>query len=297
MHVIKPVGVTLASASEAEDDAPQWMSGVAYPLGAKVIRGHRIYVSSIDNNQGIDPAQEVQELVGARWLDAGASNIYRFFEGTLSTRTEGQSPLVLEVNVDDRFSAIALFDLRGSKAKIEVITGGQVKTVADIRVGAEPVGDWLSWLNSTFFNSARQIILPNAHGFATSRVRLTITGESPALGELVIGRRVQIGKTLVGRNTSVRRRTFTEIKTNPFGRTEVKKRAIARDVTYAVVAERKGFEAKQRFLDDVDGVQVVTYAGTADRPEAIGYGFITDYELPLDLPDNYVFEIKTQGVS
>lgn len=297
MHVIKPVNLSLVSISEPENDAPDWLSGATYGIGSYVIRNHVVYVSSIDGNQGNDPAQEVQEMEGARWIKVSATNIHRFFEGSLSTKTTGTSPLVIEVSVDAIFNSLALLNLDCSQCTIEVITGVTSKTVATITTGAEPVSNWWDWLHTVFYRNSRRFIVPDASGYATSTIRLTIIGDAPALGELIVGRRVEIGETLLKGSTSVRRRTFTTISTNDFGLTSAKKRAIARDVTYSVHARREGFEVKERFLDDVDGVPVVTFARPDDWVQFINYGFITDYEIPADLPEDFLLEITTQGVS
>lgn len=297
MHIIKPGNLSLISISEPENDAPAWVSGTTYDIGSYVIRDHVVYVSSIDGNQGYDPAHEVQELEGARWIKVGATNTHRFFEGSLSTKTTGTSPLVIEVSVDASFNAIALFDLDCSQCIIEIITGGASKTVATINTGAEPVKNWWQWLNTVFYRNSRRFIVSGASGYATSTIRLTIIGVAPALGELIVGRRIEIGKTILKGSTSVKRRTFTTISTNDFGLTTAKKRAIARDVTYAVHAKRSGFELKERFLDDVDGIPVVTFARADAWAQFINYGFITDYEIPADLPQDFLFEITTQGVS
>jgi hypothetical protein len=296
MHVIKPVAVALVSSSEPENDAPDWLSATTYDVGSQVIRSGTIYVSTIAGNVGRDPLLEVQELEGVRWLYRSATNARKFLDGSLSTATVGASPLVIEVQASERFNAFALFDLVGAEAVIEVVDGANTREVARIKTGVEPVNNWLSWLYSTFNKTGRRFVIPNVAGYQSSTIRITITGDAPSIGEVVVGRRVEIGKTLMNATTSVRRKAFTSIATNVFGITTVTKRAIARDVTYAVHAKRDGFEPKGRFLDDVDGVKVVTYANL-DRDEFINFGFITDYELSGDLPNDFVFEITVQGVS
>jgi hypothetical protein len=294
--VIKPISVALVPGSEPENDAPDWLAAVSYGIGDQVVRAGAIYVSTIAGNLARDPLLEVQELEGVRWLYRSATNARKFLDGSLSTSTVGVSPLVVEVQANARFNAFALFDLVGAETVIEVIDGANAREVARIKTGVEPVNNWLSWLKSTFNKTGRRFVVPDVAGSQGSTIRITITGDAPAIGEAVVGRSVNIGKTLMNEKTSARRKTFTSVVTNLFGITTVTKRAIARDVTYAVHAKRDGFEAIGRFLDDVDGVKVVTYANL-DRGEFINFGFITDYELAGDLPNDFVFEITVQGVS
>lgn len=297
MHIIRPVGLELLSASEPEDDAPEWSVATTYNQGDQVIRGGNLYVSSINGNVGIDPALEVQELEGVRWVFIAATNIRRFLDGRPSTKTEGTSPLVLEVTASAHFSAVALIGLSGSETTVEVLSGGTVTDSRVIKSGFEIVDNWWDWLNTTFYSVSRRKVLSGLAGFSGATIRVTITGDSPALGLLVAGRSVKIGKTLMNDHTKVRRRTFTTIETNAFGITEATKRAVARDVTYSIDSERQGFSGVERILDDVDGVPVVTFAAANGFDELINYGFILNSEIPSNLPHNFLFQINTQGVS
>jgi hypothetical protein len=217
-------------------------------------------------------------------------------DASLSTQTVGDGPLVIEVTASERFTALALFGLDTSETTVEIITGVTTTTAATIVTGAEPANNWWDWLNTVFYASTDRLVLTGLSGFEGSTIRLTINGGSPALGSLVVGRVISIGTSIMDGATKLRRRTFTKIDTNDCGDVTVTRRAIARDVTYAIVADRAGFGAKAQFLDSVDGVRVVTFAAVGWE-QFINYGFITDWELPANLPNNFMFEITTQGVS
>lgn len=297
MNIIRPVEVSLVSISGAIDADPVWGAATTYSTGSRVRRHGKIYVSSIDGNLGKDPALELQDKEGARWIFVAVQNTTAFMDGSQNAKTVGTGPLVIEVQASDVFNSIALLDLECSECKVEVITGGAARTVATIKTGAQPVHNWWDWLHSVFYKNNRRHIVSNAAGLGGSKVRLTISGTSVWLGELVIGQDVNIGKTQMDSATKVARRTFTAIKTNDFGTTTVQKRAVARDVTYLVHAKRDGFEAKERLLDDVDGIRVVTYAVNDDWAQLINVGYVTDYVLPAEFPDDFSFSITTQGVT
>ncbi|MDO6589454.1 hypothetical protein DS901_06675 [Loktanella sp. D2R18] len=296
MNIIKPVDYALTSVSEAEDDAAVWDAATTYNFGNPVMQDGLVYVSAIDGNTGLDPSLEEQELTGVRWVLRGATNIRKFMDASLSTQTVGEGPLIIEVTASERFTALALFGLETSETTVEIITGVTTTTAATIVTGAEPANNWWDWLNTVFYASTDRLVLTGLSGFAGSTIRLTINGGSPALGSLVVGRVISIGTSIMDGATKLRRRTFTKIDTNDFGDVTVTRRAIARDVTYAIVADRAGFGAKAQFLDSVDGVRVVTFA-TDGWEQFINYGFITDWELPANMPNHFMFEITTQGVS
>jgi hypothetical protein len=296
MNIIKPVEYLLTSVSEAEDDAAVWDAATTYAFGNAVMQDGLVYVSSIDGNIGLDPSLEEQNLTGVRWVLRGATNIRKFMDASLSTQTVGDGPLIIEVTASERFTALALFGLETSETTVEIITGVTTTTAATIVTGAEPANNWWDWLNTVFYASTDRLVLTGLSGFAGSTIRLTINGGSPALGSLVVGRVISIGTSIMDGATKLRRRTFTKIDTNDFGDVTVTRRAIARDVTYAIVADRAGFGAKAQFLDSVDGLRVVTFAA-AGWEQFINYGFITDWELPANMPNHFMFEITTQGVS
>ena len=296
MHIIKPVGLTFLSASEPENDAAVWSSGTTYGFSDIVMKDGLVYVSSIDGNVGLDPADEEQSLTGARWVLRGATNIRRFLDQSPSSKTTGGTPLVLEVTVSERFNAIALLGLKGSQITIEVITNGSSQQVAQFATGAEPVDNWWDWLHTNFYPNRDRYVQTGISGAGGATVRITIVGISPELGQIIAGRSVKVGTTRMGGATKMRRRTFTKIETNDFGDVSVTKRAITRDITYSVIAERGGFGSVESFLDEVDGARVVTFA-TDGWDQFINYGFVTDWELPADMPDHFQFEITSQGVS
>lgn len=297
MFVIKPVSFALSSISELENDAPVWTAGATYNTADEVIRNGNIFVSTQDGNSGNDPDLENQDLTGARWLLRSRTNIRKFYDGGLTTATVGTTPLVIEVIPGQTFDSIALLNLKGTQTTVEVITGGTPTTIGTVTSDVEPVSDWWQWLNTIFAPNRSRVIFTDISGLGGSTVRLTIEGTTPQIGELVIGRVAKIGDTRLDAATKMRRRTFTSINTNDFGETTVTKRAIARDVTYSIVTTRDGFNTKAQFLDSIDGEKVVTYAVETGWEQFTNYGFITDWELPADVPNHFLFEITVQGVS
>lgn len=296
MFIVRPVGLSLVSSTVPENDAPAWDVATAYTIGSSVIRAGSVYVSTIENNLGFDPANEVQELQGARWVLKGPINRLAFLDDVLSTSTTSAATIVLEAEVDGAFDTVAVFGLGASRCLVEVLVNGVVRGSREILTGAAPVSNWWSWLHTEFYKFGERYVLRGMNGLSGAVVRLTIDGPAPALGLLSVGRSIHIGDTRQNANTNTRRRTFTEVKTNEFGVTKVTKRPSARDVVYSITAKREGFERIERFLDQVVGVPVVTFAHD-DRLELINYGIIVGFDLPQGLPDHYQFKIKVQGVT
>ena len=185
--------------------------------------------------------------------------------------------------------------MNGNAVTVELIRDGAVQETREIRAGAEPVTGWLGWVRTIFFKRVRRHVLRDFAGFAGAHVRITIEGAAPSLGMLAVGRALRIGTTLMNDRTRIAKRTFSEIKTDVFGKSKAVKRATTRDITYSVKASRRTFWANERALDELDGVKVVTWAHD-DYPELIGFGFLSLPEVPVELPETYFFELTNEGV-
>lgn len=296
MRIVQPVDLALVSTNAVDDVTTQWDETVIYGQGALVVEDHVIYASSIEGNEGYRPSQEIQALTGARWVRVGMVNSRRFLDGQRSSRTEGDSPLVVEVEAQNSFNTLGLFSVSGSDVTVQLLTdAGAVLDEWSLLSGPEPVDNHWDLRNLEFHPVARRRVITNVAGYAGARVRVEITGATPQLGLLVAGRAIDVGKTLLGRETTFKRKTFTKIVTNDFGEDEVTKRATAHDVGYQVLISQEKVAVLDRIMDQIDGVRVMTYA-REDRPELMNFGFVSMEETPVTLPDNYFIRIVNSGV-
>ncbi|MBV7408208.1 hypothetical protein [Maritimibacter sp. DP1N21-5] len=294
MYVGKPIALSLVSVSEAEDDAPLFNPATTYALGDFVIDAGVVYVSSIDGNLGFQPSEEVQELEGARWITVGATNIRRFLDGIRSSRTTGDTPLVLEVEAVDGFNSIGLLGLEATRTTVEVISGSTVLETREVLAGPVPVDNYWDLRNTVFNPILRRKVLQGMAGFAGARIRVTLEGPAPALGLLLACRAVKFGDTLFAPTTRIRRKTFATYSTS-FGITKATRRPTAHDTTYTVRCAQAGFHGIDLIMDEIDGLEVLTWA-TENRPELINYGYLSLDEMPVEIPKDYVFQAVNAGV-
>lgn len=296
MFVTRPIDLTFVSATLAQADAPAWDAATLYGTGDRVSRLGFEYVSVLENNVNIPPEDEMQALDGARWVLDGPVNSRAFLDGSPSRQTLGSDGLTLEVTAGARFDTIALFKVFCGRCTVEVFdSAGALKGTKTFAVGIEPITTWWGWANTVFNEfDLRQIV--KLDGVAGDTIRVTLFGPDPALGELFCGRAIQIGTTRLSAKTKAVGRTFTDITTNAFGTTDIRKRAIVRDVTYHVWTKRTGFAAIRRFLDEVEGIRVVSFAPAVARSELINVGFLEQVNLPIEVPDDFQFELTVKGV-
>jgi hypothetical protein len=163
-------GPALIASSVDESDYPEWDGGLAYPLGARVIKGgaHRIYESAADANQGNDPLG-----VSGKWTDIGPTNRWAMFDQALGSVTTANGSIVVEVQ-NGTIDALALLDVAAESVRVQIA------------------------------NSYDQTKEPNAGGSVTfldipsttDSAVVTITGAGAvSVGTLMIGNLVALGNT------------------------------------------------------------------------------------------------------
>ena len=199
LQLIQPIDVTdavLAASDMAENDHPQWASGVTYAAGARVIlpATHRIYESLVDGNVGANPAAS-----SGKWLDVAPTNRWAMFDQALGSATVSGAGIDVTLNAGAA-TALALLDVVGTAVRVRV--GGYDRTMA-VGPGA-----------TTFLD------LPGTG----APIRVTIDGNGGvAVGTLLVGRLVSLGVTEAGPTASINDYSRKEI--DDFGEVTVVQRA------------------------------------------------------------------------
>lgn len=92
MDFIKPIKITdneLISSTIPETDYVEWASGTTYSAGTRVIvtaQGiHKVYESLVGSNLGNYPPTDIT----SKWLEIGATNRWKAFDGKLGSHTAG----------------------------------------------------------------------------------------------------------------------------------------------------------------------------------------------------------------
>lgn len=90
MFVVNPAGLALTDITTTvpENDAASWTAGVSFDLGDRVVRTHRVFQSTVEDNLGNDPDLEDQNLVDAKWLEVRYTNAFTCFDGVLANKTQ-----------------------------------------------------------------------------------------------------------------------------------------------------------------------------------------------------------------
>jgi hypothetical protein len=117
MRIIEPIAINdtiLTDSNVPEDDHPEWDASTSYLAGDKVIviSTHRIY-EALQATTGDDPATDD----GTNWLDIGATNRYRAFDGSIEGQTVQASSIQYEFTLTGNFGGLALLNIIGADSK------------------------------------------------------------------------------------------------------------------------------------------------------------------------------------
>ena len=273
-----------------------WLVGTTYAAGAEVIRENRIFVSAIDGNVGIDPLTVNQNLVSAPWIFKAFTIPFRCFDGAISSRTVDDGPVTITLDNVQGQNSIMLFGVFGDTLTITgedaALTPATVYTKT-ITLSAREVNDWFDWFFLEFGESKSRLAFTDV---PSNVVKLTFafTGAHVEIGELVVGRAREIGRTL-HQGTTNRVISLTRVDFNAYGEPTVIPAPTRVETNYAVHITKERMQAAYDLLAGLSG-EVVGAIGSPDRQTTIQLGFLSIEEIPEDLPNDYIATLTLRGV-
>lgn len=304
LYVIVPQAVTdatLSAASMAEDNLTSaWAPGTTYQVGDRChsTTTHRVYEAraiTVDANPAIpanqydddETAQAPKPNPNGPWIDAGATNRWRAFDGQIGTTGAGLPPLVCSDTADLDFTivpsglvnSVALLNVTGASVRVSV--GGEPITdatligddsllgsggifVYDQEVALVDNSNVEDFYWDWFYAPVRAkniAIFQGVSGFTGLPLRIQVKAASGtrSVGEIVLGREEQVGQLLVGADTDIN--DLTRFDTDDFGNETVIRRAYADRTTFPLALRADEVADAKRRLAALRGVPSVYHAG------------------------------------
>jgi hypothetical protein len=298
MRVIDPIEITdavLTDSNVPEDDFPEWNVSTSYSTGDKVIliSTHRIY-EAVKATTGDDPATDD----GTFWLDIGATNRYRAFDGSIEAQTEQQDSIEYEFTVPGNFGGLALLNITGAEVLVN-ITDPVDGPLDEIQIGLSDTSGVLDWF--TYFYSdviqRRELILSDLPIYTGAVVTVEVKGTNlVALGQLVLGFNFNLGTSTTG--TSLGIEDFSVKQRDEFGRTFILERAFANTVNFEFAFPAETSRRVRRVLTQLRAKPAVYYT-ESDQIDLGGtvYGFPTDFRINLQTPTVSFATLEIEGLT
>lgn len=279
----------------SEAEAAAWSALTAYMINSEVVHDHKVFVSTTDDNLGIDPSGETQESPAtSRWLLKGATNAWSFLDGVSSNPTEAAGPLEISIDNISGVDTLILFGVYGTSYLVEGFntSGSKVYESAGGLTGRE-VANWWQWFFEPFSEYSDKVTLTDVPA-AVTRIDVTIEGDTVTLGELVLGDFVSIGDAQRS-GTNGQSVTFSRIEFNVFGRLNLVKRPTRIDMKYRIHTARQHFNMIKPILDRSAG-SIVAVIGREEDPSTVHFGVLDVVDWDEGIPNSVFYSFTLRGM-
>lgn len=284
MIIIKPVTITdsnLTSSNIPENDQSVWNSGTPYNTGdlVMVTTGvHKIYEAlksttneyPPDNTDGSTPA----------WLDLGATNRWRMFDGATSTYTTNNSgDIVVELTTSQVINAVTMFGLGGTSVTITMTDpiDGVVYDETISLVDNSGISNWYDYYFDPILQKT-DVTLLDLPNYANATLSVTVSGTSTSISLLTVGLQKTLGIT--GYGTSVGITDYSIKQADEFGNFFIQKRRFSKTADYDVTVDTSKVADVQRTLATYRSEPLV-WIGSQTQEETIIYGYYRDFNIVI----------------
>lgn len=306
MKLMRPQAVddtALVSSNVPETDYAAWSSATTYALGDYVIKTatHRIYKSLQAGNLNHDPAAEADPLNPVWWVDWGATNRWRMFDGKVGQQTAQADSFEVEIQTAARVDSIALFNISAASVRVQMISalGDVVYDQTFATLNQPAVSDWYDYFFTTpiteFLYTPELFIidLPPYHA-AKLIVTLTDTGNTVMCGEFLFGKSEEVGGTQYGARFGIQ--DYSVKTADAFGNYTILERAYAKRGSFSLwltAAEKFNI---QRLLASIRATPTVFIWNEAEG-ESLIYGFYKDFDIELQYANVALCAIEIEGLT
>lgn len=272
LSVIVPIQITdanLVSSTVPETDHPVWLASSTYGIGDRVILAHRIYECMRAGNVGKDPRSEINRASPTPWWqDMAPTNRYAAFDNEVSTTTVATGSMTMVIR-PGAFSAVFLAGIDAEQLTITIrdsVGGAVIYNHVDSLEGSAPA-DYLEYYYDRF-KPASDFIVTGLDPYNASEITITLSRSSGEVkcGVLALGDQRPLGLTQYG--ATAEPKSYSYIKTDEFGKTTIRKRKAAKDMTASAIVPLEEANSVLEVLTETMGVPCV-WIGT-DIPEYAG---------------------------
>lgn len=290
----EPFLVSGSGTSVPEDDAPPWSSSASYAAGDRVIAAHQVF-ECLAPHTDVDPLGPPS--TPPKWLRLGMTNRWRLFDGKVGSRTTHPDEIAYSLLPGQPINAIAFLGLEAAVVEVRVIDPNQgiVYQTDAVPTQRDHIRTYWDWFFSPL-RTREDIILHGipATAYAAIQIRILRPGAMAAIGELVLGQMVQIGKAQHGSGVGIR--DYSRKEVDPFGNFEIVERGFSKRAEFDVQVETPDVSYVQRTLARYRARPLV-WIGALSIEATIIYGYYRDFYIVLSNATISDCSITVEGVT
>ncbi len=290
----EPFEVSNAGTNVPEDDADLWDEEAAYVKGNVVMRDHQLFEALIDHTD-VDPAGP--ETEPPTWLRLGYTNRWRMFDGKVGVKTTNPDSIELSLLPGSPINSLALLGLEAALVEVSVIDPyrGTVYRNETIPTRRDHISTYYDWFFAPL-RTREDIILTDipATAYSAVQIRILRPGAVAAVGELVMGQMVQLGKAQHGSGVGIR--DYSRKEADPFGNFDIVERGFSKRAEFDVQVETPDVSYVQRTLARYRARPLV-WVGALGIEATIIYGYYRDFFIVLSNAVVSDCSITVEGVT
>lgn len=252
-----------------------WDAGTTYPALAIVTDpvGHRLYRSLAAGNLG----NAVSDVT--KWQDIGPSPTWAMFDDTSGTQTRRNGAIAVELQVPGRIDTIALHNIAGATARIEIESAEGVLYDVTHSLIEPTSGSWWEWFFSPVQRKTDLSItgLPYAAN-CTVRVTLEYDGEA-RIGNLICGLSRSLGPVEFGMELGLTSRS--KKVDDGFGNWTITARPSAKNQRFTAWLPNGAIDRTYNLLAQYEAVPVLLI-GAETISTSAQYGIIRSFGIVVE---------------
>lgn len=232
----------LTSSTVPENDHAQWAIGTTYALGARVIvlSTHKVYQSLQAGNVGNNPLNDIQNdpnNLPVFWVEIGATNRYRPFDGLRNNVVVGTAPMTYVITPDVVTDGLAILNIDAQDIDVTVTFGATVVYDQNFLLVTRGVSNWYEFFFAPF-EQKRNIYVDGLPPLIGAVITVTLNRDvgNVSMGVLAVGNSLFIGKAQYGALSDIR--SFSKTEPNEFGTTTLIKRTPKVQTRQRLIADK-----------------------------------------------------------
>tara|TARA_R110000796_G_scaffold162657_1_gene279627 strand:+ start:282 stop:1187 length:906 start_codon:yes stop_codon:yes gene_type:complete len=301
MQAIDPLTITdslFLSSNLAEDDYAAWSAGTTYALGTRVIvvSVHKVYESASAGNTGNDPTTDT---TGTNWIEVGATNKWKAFDQHISDPATNANTIEYVISSGTTIvNSLAFFGISADTIQIQITAAAtEVYNTTFSLLGTSSVIDWYTYFFEPATIKAQELLVVDLPSYTDTTITITITdtGNVVEVGQVVLGRIFNLGRT--GYGSSIGIEDYSRKERDAFGNAIILERAFAQKAIYEVSIFTADARRVQKFLAEYRAKPLVWIGNQDPTYGLIVYGFYTQFSINLSTFSTSYSTIEVEGLT
>jgi hypothetical protein len=298
MKIIRPFIVddaAFVSSNVPENDYAAYSALTSYSLGQRVIfiatDVHRVYESLANGNLG-NPVTDA-----TKWLLVGNTNRWKAFDTSVQSQTTNADSISYELVVNERMDSVTFLNVSAATARVRMTDAidGVVYDETYSLVSTSGINNWYSYFFEPIVRLTDLAVTDlSPYVNSTINIDLTDTGNTVALGALIMGLQRDVGSTLYGAKTGIT--DYSVKQQDDFGNYTVLERSFRKRSEMTVFVEAAVVDELQIILAGLRATPSV-YIGTDTYTSTVIYGFYRDFDVTISYPTHSLLTITLEGLT